>query len=130
MANRAEEVVTAFLAKWGPPYSVMRQTFEEYLADDCIWENSGLPTCDGKEACLQFLDGFCQQTGTDSIEVEVLGLAASGSSVLTERIDTFKTADGEVIAPLPLSGTLVVRDGKIAAWRDYFDPRPLLGNGR
>jgi limonene-1,2-epoxide hydrolase len=24
-------------------------------------------------------------------------------------------------------GVLEVRDGKISLWRDYFDPRPLLG---
>ncbi len=41
------------------------------------------------------------------------------SVVLTERIDTFTV--GDVVAPLPVMGTFEVRDGKISAWRDYFD---------
>jgi len=39
--------------------------------------------------------------------------------VLTERIDTFTM--GEKQAALPVMGTFEVRDGKISAWRDYFD---------
>ena len=39
--------------------------------------------------------------------------------MLTERIDTF-TMDGKK-APLPVMGTFELRDGKICAWRDYFD---------
>ena len=39
--------------------------------------------------------------------------------LLTERIDTFHV--GEVVAPLPVMGTFEIRDGKISAWRDYFD---------
>ena len=39
--------------------------------------------------------------------------------VLTERIDTFHV--GDIVAPLPVMGTFEIRDGKISAWRDYFD---------
>ena len=39
--------------------------------------------------------------------------------VLTERVDTFTI--GGAVAPLPVMGTFEIRDGKICAWRDYFD---------
>jgi limonene-1,2-epoxide hydrolase len=39
--------------------------------------------------------------------------------VLTERID-FITANG-VTAPVPVMGTFEIRNGRIVAWRDYFD---------
>ena len=35
-------------------------------------------------------------------------------------------ADGERIMSLGVCGTLTVKDGKIVAWRDYFDPRPFV----
>lgn len=39
--------------------------------------------------------------------------------MLTERVDVI-TANG-VTAPVPVMGTFEIRDGRIVAWRDYFD---------
>jgi limonene-1,2-epoxide hydrolase len=47
-------------------------------------------------------------------------MAASGDTVLTERLDMIKTPPGEVVG-VPVMGTFVVRDGKIARWTDYWD---------
>mgnify|MGYP003343616549 CR=1 FL=1 len=44
---------------------------------------------------------------------------AEGDVVLTERIDVFHM--GETTIELPVMGIFEVRDGLIAAWRDYFD---------
>ena len=129
MSTDAEAVVTAFFKAMGPPYANCRKGWEEFLTEDAVWQNSGFPDCNGKLECLAFLDGFASQTGLDSLQVEMLNISASGRSVLTERIDYFKNADGETIAPLPLMGVLEVREGEIALWHDYFDPRPLLGSG-
>ncbi|MEW6470744.1 MAG: limonene-1,2-epoxide hydrolase family protein [Actinomycetota bacterium] len=130
MTTTAEQVLKEFFSKLGPPYKVARASFEEYLADDCVWENSGFPTCNGKQACLEFLDHFAGATGTDSFEFEIRSWAAAGNAVVTERIDHFRTADGTTWASLALGGVLEVGDdGKIVAWRDYFDPRPLLPPG-
>ena len=43
----------------------------------------------------------------------------AGDVVLTERVDVFVYPDKTI--ELPVMGTFEVRDGKIAAWRDYFD---------
>jgi limonene-1,2-epoxide hydrolase len=53
------------------------------------------------------------------VEFEMLHVAVRDNVVLTERIDTFTI--GEAKVPLPVMGTFEVRDGKISAWRDYFD---------
>ena len=42
-----------------------------------------------------------------------------GNVVLNERVDRV-TMGGKEIA-LPFAGLFEIRDGKIAAWRDYFD---------
>jgi limonene-1,2-epoxide hydrolase len=44
--------------------------------------------------------------------------------VLTERTDVFVTADKNI--ELPVMGTFEVADGKIAAWRDYFDMNQFM----
>ena len=39
--------------------------------------------------------------------------------VLTERTDRFLV--GETWIEIPVMGTFELRDGKLSAWRDYFD---------
>jgi limonene-1,2-epoxide hydrolase len=53
------------------------------------------------------------------VEFRVLHIAAAGDVVLTERVDVF-VLPGKIIE-LPVMGTFELRDGRIAAWRDYFD---------
>ena len=55
----------------------------------------------------------------EDLTIENLHVAVRDDVVLTERIDTFTM--GERRAALPVMGTFEVRDGKISAWRDYFD---------
>lgn len=55
----------------------------------------------------------------ESIEFRVDAIAADGGTVLTERLDIFHFATGTI--ELPVMGTFEVVDGKITAWRDYFD---------
>ena len=50
---------------------------------------------------------------------DVLAIASRGNVVFTERVDHLTVAGKEVA--LPVAGVFEVRDGKIAAWRDYFD---------
>ena len=51
-------------------------------------------------------------------------IAADGGTVLTERHDVFTFANGEI--DLPVMGTFEVADGKITAWRDYFDMNQFM----
>jgi limonene-1,2-epoxide hydrolase len=56
----------------------------------------------------------------DSYAYEMINIAAAGDTVLTERLDMIKAPTGEVMG-VPVMGTFVVRDGKIARWTDYWD---------
>ena len=126
--SNAEQVVRDLLtALEGTDYDKNRLAFGEALTDDCEWANTGFPTAEGKEACLGLFDAFNKMAGFAGLTVDWVACAANGDTVVTERIDHLHNAAGERLLSIPLAGTLVVRDGKIAAWRDYFDPRPLLG---
>ena len=110
-----EDVVQAFLAN----IHDLDLAFE-YIHDDIVYENIAtipLPTMRGKRNAERFL-----RLGTSicsGFEIEVHHIAASGSTVLTERTDTFLF--GESRGSFWVCGTFEVRDGKIIAWRDYFD---------
>ena len=87
------------------------------LADDVVYHNVGMEPSVGKEASLAVIRGFVDMA--ESVVFTVHHIAADGASVLTERTDTF-TINGKT-APLPVMGAFNVVDGKITAWRDYFD---------
>ncbi|HEX3828912.1 MAG TPA: limonene-1,2-epoxide hydrolase family protein [Sporichthyaceae bacterium] len=124
----AEQVVKDFLVHLEvSDFDKGRLVFAEAIAEDCRWANSGFPTAEGKDACLALWDAFHQASGFVGLRVDMIAIGSAGDTVVTERVDHLLNSAGEVIVSIPLAGTLVVRAGKIAAWRDYFDPRPLLG---
>jgi limonene-1,2-epoxide hydrolase len=98
-----------------------RRDVEELLgffSDDAVYHNIPIAPVRGREAIAATLRGFLDPA-TDC-EFEVLAIAANGRKVLTERVDRF-TINGKKIA-IPVMGAFEVdAQGKISAWRDYFD---------
>ncbi len=111
----AVTVVRDFCAAWG------RRDKEAILAaftDDGVYHNMPMEPAKGKDAIRGLLD-FILPQGADGITFEITRIAADGDTVLTERVDTFQQGPKQVV--LEVMGAFDVRDGKIAAWRDYFD---------
>ena len=92
-------------------------TIESLLADDVVYHNVGMAPAVGKEASLASIQGFLDMS--ESLVFDIHRIAADGDTVLTERTDTF-VMNG-LTAPVAVMGTFELRDGKIVAWRDYFD---------
>ena len=109
-----EQIVREFCAAWS------RRDPDEltsYFTDDGVYHNMPMDPLVGKEAIKGFLTGFL--AGVTTAQFRILHLAVNGDVVLTERVDAFTLAGRE--GAFPVSGTFELRDGKIAAWRDYFD---------
>jgi len=112
----AETVVREFCAAFA-----RRDVAEllSFLGAQCVYHNMPMAPLKGHAAIEPVLRGFLH--GCTKVEFEVLGLAARGGLVLTERVDRFEREDGRRIE-LPVMGAFEVdASGKIAAWRDYFD---------
>ena|ERR1700681_2905253 len=93
------------------------EALRQFFTDDVVYHNIPMDPAVGIDATIAFIDGFFAMC--DNMTIETLHLAVRDNVVLTERVDTFKV--GDVVAALPVMGTFEVRDGKISAWRDYFD---------
>jgi limonene-1,2-epoxide hydrolase len=88
-----------------------------YFTDDAVYHNIPVDPAVGHDAILALLNMF--MGAIDRLEFQVRNVAAAGNTVLTERVDVFHLPNGTI--ELPVMGTFEVREGKIAAWRDYFD---------
>jgi limonene-1,2-epoxide hydrolase len=93
------------------------QALREFFTDDVVYHNIPMEPAVGIDATIAFIDGFFAMC--ESMLIETTHLAVRDNVVLTERVDTFTI--GEIVAPLAVMGTFEIRDGKISAWRDYFD---------
>jgi limonene-1,2-epoxide hydrolase len=87
------------------------------LDEKVVYHNVGSEPAVGREATLAAVK--FQFDMFDPIEFRIRNLAADAGTVLTERVDVI-TANG-VTAPVPVMGAFEVREGRIVAWRDYFD---------
>jgi len=119
MANANETIVQDFCAAW------RRKDIDELLGfftADAVYHNMPLEPLQGIDAIRETINMFAAPA--DSIEFEMRAIASSGDTVFTERVDHFKMM-GKTIS-LPVAGVFEVRNGKIAAWRDYFDMQTYM----
>jgi limonene-1,2-epoxide hydrolase len=110
----AEQVVRDFCAAVRQGNAELLRAF---FSEDVVYHNIPLDPAEGIEATMEMMNMFMGMF--EALEFEIHHLASDGSTVLTERTDHF-TMNGKS-APLPVMGAFHVVDGKITAWRDYFD---------
>lgn len=117
---RPTSIVENFLGAWALP-GQWRSALADYFTSDCVYENVGLSKTVGAEQAIDFVDAFNAKMPFESMTVRLLHVVELHNIVMTERIDSFHNASGAVIFSLPVMGIFELADGKIAAWRDYFD---------
>ncbi|MFC9790568.1 nuclear transport factor 2 family protein [Rhodococcus sp. NPDC127528] len=118
-----EAIVTEFCAGWAQPDP---DKIAEYFTEDAVYHNIPMEPVTGKAAIRDFIAGFVG--GFGGIDFRIQRQVSGGSIVMNERVDVF-TINGKTIE-LPVTGVFeIAEDGKIAAWRDYFDMAPLAALG-
>jgi limonene-1,2-epoxide hydrolase len=121
-----EQTFLAFCDTWEQGNAAFAVGVRELFTDDCTWVQPGLPTTTGPDEAVGLMDGV-EAMGIVAIRVIVNSSASSadGNTVFTERIDELVTADGSLMGSVPVVGVTEFRDGKISAWREYFDTGAL-----
>jgi limonene-1,2-epoxide hydrolase len=109
------DLIEQFCAEWEKGSDV--DTIVSYFTDDAVYHNIPIDPVTGRDAIKNTFMMFT--TGVERVEFQVRNIVAAGNMVLTERLDVFVLPDKRI--ELPVMGAFEVRDGKIAAWRDYFD---------
>ena len=91
--------------------------FASYFCEDAIWWNSPWPPVKGRAAIRETLRiGAGRMTASPW---DIRHIVADGDVVMTERVDHFQIGGKRI--SVPCMGIFELRNGKIAAWRDYWD---------
>jgi limonene-1,2-epoxide hydrolase len=108
------DLVKEFCATWE---ALDIDKIMSFFAEDAVYHNIPIDPLTGHESIRGLIEGFT--AGYDRVVFEIRHAVADGNVVLTERVDRFYSANGNIA--LPVMGTFEIAGGKIAAWRDYFD---------
>lgn len=112
-------IITAFCDAWsrGDVDAIVGA-----FTDDAVYHNIPMQPIEGREQ----IDGFIRPfLSAGSINFDTVRQVVDGDLVMNERVDTI--VQGERTIALPVMGVFELRDGKIAAWRDYFDLQTFTG---
>ena len=111
-----DALVREFVAAWE-----RRDTdyIVEHFAEDGVYHSMPLTPIVGKDALRAWVESF---EGKPPGRLDVRHQVASDRVVMNERVDSI-TLNGKPVT-LPIVGVFEVEDGRIKAWREYFDLGP------
>ena len=126
MGAAEEAIVVAFLAAWGDGTQAEPDvdTILSLFTDDAVWQLwvPGGPTLHGRN---EIKADIGRQLGfATHMRCGPISIASNDRQVFTERLDQFVSKgvaiDHHLVAVFDIS-----TDGRIAAWREYFDPEDV-----
>ena len=107
------DVVMDFIQAWNEKDW---DAIEDAFTDDVVYHNIPMEPLRGKAAAVAAIRAM----QPEEVDWQVLNIAAADGVVLSERVDNFVMRDGARVS-LPVMGAMEIVDGRIRAWRDYFD---------
>lgn len=111
-----DEIITNFVREFDAPAPNAVQ-LGGYFSDDAVYHNIPMKPVAGRAAIEKVLGGMASTM--QSAGWEVRHQVATGNVVMNERVDRFNV-NGKAVE-IPVMGVFELQDGKITAWRDYFD---------
>jgi limonene-1,2-epoxide hydrolase len=118
------QLVTAMLATW---QTRDVDSIVAYFTPDAVYTNVPIdPPNRGEREIREFLNWFFG--AVRELEFIILNqIEGADGNVMNERLDRLNF-EGQWVE-LPIMGIFEFRDGKISAWRDYFDMALLSALG-
>ena len=117
-----DQIVRDFCAAWG---RADVDAIVDAFTDDGVYHNIPMAPCNGKDEIRAFVAGFMPGTAS-SVQFDIRNQIVAGNVVMNERVDTLVMQDRKI--ELPVCGVFeLTPDGKISAWRDYFDMAKFTG---
>ena len=124
-ANTSEALVLQLIRAMET--SELPKTVKAICSEDFSWANSGLATIQGQKALFEHMaaGGFAAQIPIlktmTHFSADLLNIASNGPVVFTERVDHHWDERGVDLMTPHICGIAEVQDGKITAFRDFYD---------
>ena len=116
--SQHDELIERFMKSWS---TLDIDEIMSFFAEDAVYTNIPIdPPSEGVAAIRQTIEGFVGMASEIEFVVSHQTENAQGV-VMNERIDRFHLKANGNWLELPVMGVFEVADGKIKAWRDYFD---------
>lgn len=112
------EAVRKLCARWA---WLSEKEFAELIAHDCVYYDVPFPKAKaiGPQAAHAKLSTMQKDW---EIKLDVISIVGDENLVMAERLEHFKNKTNAVEpCELPVTGVFEMADGKIKAWRDYWD---------
>ena len=116
-----DALVTQFCEAWP---RMDADELAAYFTDDGVYHNIPMAPAEGRAAVLELLKGMGAMIS--AIRFEVHRQVTNGRVVMNERTDHITM--GERVIALPVVGVFEIDNGRIRAWRDYFDMGQFSGS--
>jgi limonene-1,2-epoxide hydrolase len=113
-SERNTATVLEFLDAWK---ACDARAIADYFTEDGVYWNVPQDAVTGKDAIERYMQGIYAQVSAFNFVTSLC--IAQGDHVFTERVDYMKI-NGSPLA-LKVAGIFEIRDGKIKAWREYYD---------
>ncbi|SKF63201.1 limonene-1,2-epoxide hydrolase family protein [Mycobacteroides abscessus] len=114
----SDEIVREFCGLWA---TMDVERMIDFFAEDAVYHNIPMEPAVGREAIAMLINGWAAVI--EGIDFDIHHQVSVGGVVMNERTDTLRV--NGTLVPLPVMGTFEIVDGKIRAWRDYFDMREM-----
>jgi limonene-1,2-epoxide hydrolase len=111
-----QQTVEAFIGHWN---ACDIDAMLALCAEGIVYHNVPMEPIHGTTAMRAMVEGFLADVA--QCDWVVHAIAANGNTVLTERTDGFTFKDGRRAAVRVMGTFEIGADGRITAWRDYFD---------
>ncbi|WP_417450325.1 SgcJ/EcaC family oxidoreductase [Kordiimonas sp.] len=116
----ALEVANAMVQAWND-LDVNR--IAELFAEDGVLHSVMIDPIQGREMLRTHIGAVLN--GATRLELTLKNVAVNGNVVFLERVDDFNI--GDLHGAVPVVGVLVIKDGHVQEWREYYDRAQLLG---
>jgi limonene-1,2-epoxide hydrolase len=115
------EIISAFCETWS---SLDIDAIMDFFAEDAVYHNIPMdPPNEGKAMIRGVIEMFMSDPKAVEFKVHHQAENAQGV-VMNERTDSFHIGDTTIV--MRVMGVFELADGKITAWRDYFDMNQYL----
>lgn len=118
IGTETHRTITHFFESWS---TLDVNRIAEFVSDDIVYQFiDGMPTINGKTAFIRFVTEYLRKQ--QKVEWIFRDFQVIGNLAINQRVYRYESESGTPDANFKVVGLFILKDGRIAEWRDYRLP--------